>query len=107
MMRGAFTLEEVSQLLNTVVLGIRTGEDAEDRLYSLEEVAERTGFAVRGLEDDCRSGLIEHTKRGRSLRMTSRQIGLLVKRHATGGDLNKTASSRIRSGARRAPRRVQ
>ena len=81
-MAETFTLNEVAALLNTVVSGIRAGGSADDRVFSLPEVAERTGFALRSLELECRRDQIPHTRRGRSLGMTSRQIALLVNRHA-------------------------
>lgn len=84
-MAETYTLGEVAELLNTVVAGIRTGGSGDDRVYSLPEVSERTGFAVTSLEEDCRRGTIEHTKRGRTVGMTSRQIAMLVTQYARGG----------------------
>lgn len=86
-MPETYTLDDVAQLLHVVVNGIRTGDNGDDRVYSLAEVAERTGFAERQLTLDCRAGRVEHTKRGGFRGMTSRQISILVGRHAEGGDL--------------------
>lgn len=84
-----YTVDDMAQLLNTVVAGIRTGDEGDDVVYTLEEVAARTKFSLIELQRDCRSGLIEHTHRGRLRGMTSRQIALLVHRHRDGGDLAK------------------
>lgn len=89
----SFTLDQVAQLLNTVVAGIRTGDQGDDLVYSLPEVHERTGFALSTLEDDCKSGTIEHTRRGRTIGLTSRQIAILVTRHRSGGDLAHRGTS--------------
>ncbi|WP_250029676.1 hypothetical protein [Paractinoplanes maris] len=86
-MPETYTIDELAQMLQVVVNGIRTGDNGDDRVYSLTEVAARTGFAERQLTLDCRAGLIEHTRRGSFRGMTSRQIAILVGRHAEGGDL--------------------
>lgn len=85
---GDYTLDEVSRLLNTVVAGIRTGDDSDDRVYSLEEVHERTGFPISRMEAEIRSGVLEHTRYGRTIGLTSRQIALLVTRCRTKGTAN-------------------
>lgn len=48
------------------------------RVYTLDEVAAMTGFSVRTLEDDCREGKVKHTRKGRTVGMTLRQIDMLV-----------------------------
>lgn len=85
-MADTFTIDEVAALLNTVVTGIRTGGNGDDLVYSLPQVADRTGFALSTLEEDCRRGAVEHTHRGRTVGMTSRQIAMLVSQHARGGE---------------------
>ncbi|WP_433731161.1 hypothetical protein ACQP2Y_21975 [Actinoplanes sp. CA-051413] len=82
-MAETFTLEEVGALLNTVVSGIRTGS-VEDRVFTLEEVAARTGWALDTLEEDCRAGRLQHTKRGRKRGMTSSQIADAIHQHTVG-----------------------
>lgn len=82
-MAETFTLEEVGALLNTVVSGIRAGS-VDDRVFTLEEVAARTGWSVVTLKEDCRAGRLSHTKRGRSLGMTSSQINDAINRHTVG-----------------------
>lgn len=86
-MAESYTIAELAEALRFVVDGMRSGEIGEDRVYNLHEVAERTGFAHRQLVLDCRANLLEHVHRGDFRGMTSRQITLLVKRHAQGGDL--------------------
>lgn len=58
-----------------------TLETSTLRLYTLAEVSEMTGFALRSLELDCRSGRVEHVYRGRARRMTSAQINALVEKY--------------------------
>jgi hypothetical protein len=47
-------------------------------LYTLEEVSERTGFALRTLQRDARIGKFAHVHRGRQRLMTDEQIELLL-----------------------------
>lgn len=86
-MPETYTLDEVSRLMSTLIDGIRTGDNGDDRVYSLPEVSDRTGFALRQLREDCRADLVEHVHRGDFRGMTSRQIAILVARHSSGGDL--------------------
>lgn len=51
------------------------------RLWTLAEVAEQTGFALRTLERDCRAGRVEHVHRGRVRCMTTPQVQALIARH--------------------------
>ena len=51
------------------------------RLYTLSEVAEITGFALRTLQRDCRAGKITHVHRGRDRLMTREQVEMLINRH--------------------------
>lgn len=98
-----YGIDDMATLLNTVVAGIRTGDNGDDRVYSLPEVAERTGFSLKQLMTDCQRGLVEHTHRGRFRGMTSRQIALLVSRHRRGGDLReKVTAVDAREAARQA-----
>jgi hypothetical protein len=113
-MPETYTLDEVSRLMSTLIDGIRTGETGDDRVYSLPEVSNRTGFALRQLREDCRADLVEHVHRGDFRGMTSRQIAILVARHSSGGDLASRTSPRgalaaalemtRNSGAKRASR---
>ncbi len=48
------------------------------KLYTLEEVAAATGFALRTLERDCRAGRIAHVHRGRARMMTADQVEALI-----------------------------
>lgn len=48
-------------------------------LYTLQEVAERTGFALRTLQRDARAGKIAHLHRGRARLMTEEHIQELIK----------------------------
>lgn len=47
-------------------------------LYTLAEVAEQTGFALRSLQRDARAGKIAHIHRGRQRLMTEEQIQALL-----------------------------
>lgn len=82
-MAETFTLDEVGALLNLVVSGIRTG-GVDDRVFTLEEVSARTGWALETLEEDCRAGRLKHTKRGRKRGMTSSQIAEAINMHTVG-----------------------
>lgn len=53
------------------------------RLFTLAEVAERTGFNLLGLARDCRAGRVEHVHRGRDRLMTAEQVEKLVMAHTT------------------------
>jgi hypothetical protein len=52
--------------------------DELPKLWTLEEVADRTGFALRTLQRDCRAGRIEHVHRGRDRLMTAAQVQKLI-----------------------------
>lgn len=56
-------------------------DDWGERIYTMREVAGRTGFALTGLVEDCKSGDIEHVRIGRTRFMTSRQVTELIRRH--------------------------
>jgi hypothetical protein len=51
------------------------------RLYTLEEVAELTGFLLEPLKEDVRADRIEHVHRGRERYMTPAQIDKLIAQH--------------------------
>lgn len=85
--RAAMLLNEAARLLHEATNELRGVGHGDGVVYSLPEVAERTGFALRQLTLDCRAGILEHTKRGDFRGMTPRQLELLVSRHAEGGDL--------------------
>ncbi len=57
-------------------------DEAFPKLWTLREVHERTGFALRTLERDCRAGRIAHIHRGRKRFMTTAQVEMLVTAHA-------------------------
>jgi len=48
------------------------------RMYTLKEVAELTGFALRTLQLEARAGKFTHIHRGRTRLMTMEQIQVLV-----------------------------
>ena len=50
-------------------------------LFTLAEVSNKTGFALRSLELDCRAGRVEHVHRGRDRFMTAAQVELLIAGH--------------------------
>ncbi len=117
MSANTYTLDQVSALLNTVVAGIRSGDNGDDRVYPLTVVAERTGWALSTIEEECRNGTLEHTGKGRAVGMTSRQIALAVAKYRRGktdltaeqADENALAqvrhSTRAGSASRQRPRR--
>ncbi len=79
------------------------------RLYSLEEVAELTGMALRTLQKECRLGRITHIKYGRLRAMTAAQIEMLIEKHtkqpAVSADPLEAARARAtRLAAKRAAR---
>lgn len=53
-------------------------------LYTLAQVSEKTGFALRSLQRDARAGKFEHIHRGRIRLMTEEQIDKLVSASVTG-----------------------
>jgi hypothetical protein len=59
---------------------LATGGRLERILFTLEEVAEMTGFALEPLRQDARDGRIEHVHRGRERYMTRAQIDKLIDR---------------------------
>jgi hypothetical protein len=112
-------MAQVRDLFATVIAGIRIGNTHEDRVYSLQEVHERTGWALRELKEDCRLHRIEHTRRGRAIGMTSSQIAKEILRGRTGGNAvtagteaaEADALAQVREASRaaqnRSPRRRQ
>jgi hypothetical protein len=79
-MARTLTLDQVQRVVNAVLDG------TDDFAYTLEEVAERTGFALTELIRDCKAGRIEHTWRGRTRCMTPGQVAKLMSEHRHGGD---------------------
>lgn len=84
------------------------------KLYTLREVAEQTGFALRTLQQDCRADRIAHIRRGRERVMTAEQIQQLLDQHTrtpkteTDAELKKTtAESELRRLAARTARRAR
>ena len=83
-MKDLYTRDELAAIITTVVAGIRTGDNGDDRVYPLHVVAERTGWALTTLEEETRAGTLEHTGKGRAVGMTSRQIALAVAKYRRG-----------------------
>lgn len=50
----------------------------EKRLWTLAEVSKQTGLPLRGLERDCRAGLVAHVYHHRRRYMTEAQIEALI-----------------------------
>lgn len=83
--------------------------ERNSRVYSLDEVAEMTGFSLRSLERKCRQGKLKHIHEGRKRGMTLRQIDLLVECFETGvtdtssgfDELEEARRQTLLSGARR------
>ncbi len=59
-------------------------------LYTLKQVSEMTGFALRTLERDARADKFVHVHRGRDRFMTQEQIEDLVAQSITGKPQPKT-----------------
>lgn len=51
------------------------------KLWTLKEVSEQTGFALRTLQRDCRAGRVTHIHRGRDRLMTTEQVQALIAQH--------------------------
>jgi hypothetical protein len=70
--------------------------DGLPKLYTLREVSDQTGFALRTLERDCRAGRVEHVHRGRERLMTAAQVQTLIEKHThvavTPADTKKIAA---------------
>jgi hypothetical protein len=79
-MARTLTVDQVQRVINAVLDG------TDDFAYTLEEVSERTGFALTELIRDCKAGRIEHTWRGRTRCMTPSQVAKLMSSHRHGGN---------------------
>lgn len=55
-----------------------TVEPEVERVYSLEEAAREARVSLRLLTKECRAGLVEHFRKGRSRGMTARQINAYI-----------------------------
>ena len=87
------------------------------RTYSLEQVAEMTGFSLRKLQIGCRRDTIEHTSPGKEHRMTLDQIALLVAAHRRGttqglgtsetDEMEDARQQSLRTAAKRRPSRTR
>lgn len=74
------TTHSIQQLLTQETIG-SIEPDVIPRLYTLEEVAQMTGFALRTLQRDARAGRISHIHRGRRRLMTDQHIRELLTTH--------------------------
>jgi hypothetical protein len=112
-----YTVSDMSMLVATLLTGLRVGSDHQDRAYSLDEVSERTGFAVTSLMKDCRAGRLNHVHYGDFRGMTPLHIAEMLRRYSTDGDLairrvelkNDMAEARAASrkaASRKTPRRA-
>lgn len=69
------------QALITKYGGAPITGDVLPKLWTLAEVAEATGFALRTLEHDCRADRVAHIHRGRDRLMTTEQVWQLIDAH--------------------------
>lgn len=69
--------------------------DAIPELFTLKEVAERTGFSLRTLQDDCRAGRVAHVHRGRDRLMTADQVRALIDQHTTAAAVTAPAAPAV------------
>jgi hypothetical protein len=99
-MTETFTRDEVTALVHMLVSGIRPGA-VDDRVYSLEEVAERTHWSLDTLKADCAAEppRIKHTKRGRQRGMTSSQIADAIREHTIGAPFGDQLAALVHSSA--------
>ena len=81
-----FTFDEVTSLVAMLVGNLRS-TGIEDGAYTLEQVSERTGFALTSLQKDCRAGKIKHVRYGDARAMTPKQLADFMRQHSTGGEL--------------------
>jgi len=106
MMHDTYSSEQVTDLVSSIVRSFRAGGSREDGCYTLEQVAERTGFALSSLKKDCRAGRIEHTQYGDARGMTPSQLAKFLERLRVGGDLHQAVpAADDMAEARRATRR--
>lgn len=116
MMADHYSVADMGGLLTAVMTGLRVGSDNQDRAYSLEEVSQRTGFAVSSLIKDCRAGRLNHVHYGDFRGMTPLHVAEMLRRYSTDGELairdrsssDEMAEARAAStrAAKRQPRRV-
>ncbi|MFI5934727.1 hypothetical protein [Actinoplanes sp. NPDC051494] len=77
------TLNDVVRLLNGVVATASLAEDPR-RIYSLEEVAEITGWALDTLRKDCREGRLTYVRKGKAFGLTRKMLDAAIARHTEG-----------------------
>lgn len=80
--------------------------ERNSRLYTLEQVAEMTGFSLRALQRKCRAGTVKHVHDGRTRGMTLRHIDLLVESFETGETIRSAVEVDEVEQARIASRRA-
>ncbi|MET0419574.1 MAG: hypothetical protein ABW022_26465 [Actinoplanes sp.] len=112
-MSETMSLEQVSDLFRAVFAGLRVGSVHQDRAYSLEEVAQRTGLAVTSLVKECRAGRLEHVHKGDFRGMTPLQVSKMLEKYSCTGessaakdDIAQARAQSARTANRRTPRRA-
>jgi hypothetical protein len=80
------TLNDVVRLLNGVVAHASLAEDPR-RIYSLEEVAQMTGWAIDTLRKDCREGRLTHVRKGKAYGLTRKMLDAAIEKHTEGAAL--------------------
>lgn len=90
------TLGEVVRLLNDVVGTAKTASDPH-RVYSLEEVAAITGWALDTLREDCRTKRITYVRKGRSYGLTAKMLAAAIEKHTEGVTFDDRLAALVRS----------
>ncbi|HEY6115968.1 MAG TPA: hypothetical protein VI172_08420 [Candidatus Dormibacteraeota bacterium] len=90
-------LTQVARQLGDVAMAVRP--DDPRRIYSLEEVAELTGWALDTLKEDCRTGRLKYVRKGRAYGLTARQLDDAIEQHTENGDVQRRLASVVTSGS--------
>jgi hypothetical protein len=109
-----YTPAQVTGLVSAIVSSFRAAGALEDGSYTLEQVSERTGFAVTSLIKDCRAGRLPHVRYGKTLGMTPTQVAHLLEKCTVAAGETASPSDDMAAAieasrgraARRTPRRA-
>lgn len=79
-MKDSYSHTQLMAIINMVVSGNHPGGTIDDRIYTLDEIVERTGWAKSTLEEELRAGTYDYTGKGRSVGMTPTQLAQAIAR---------------------------
>lgn len=110
-MNGVYTNTQLLAIINMVVSGY-PGHSIDDRIYTLDEIVERTGWAKSTLEEELRAGTYDHTGKGRSIGMTPTQLARAIatferKRKNAPGEVAVDELAKVREASRSAQNRIR